>query len=189
MPRWRRRTNPDARQRPGAEPHEHANGWRTTSCWPTSWRSSLIRRPICARPRVGRIAGTGQLKVQGHRRPALCSDRSPASNAGGDKEQDMGSPTSACCGCSRAMSAGERPRSPCWPWLIAVEAGMQVALMAPTEILVRQHLAWLQPFAAAEGAPPDYRPRPGDDSTELWPSLPTGRSISWSAPTRCSRRP
>jgi ATP-dependent DNA helicase RecG len=35
--------------------------------------------------------------------------------------------------------------------LKAVEAGMQAALMAPTELLVRQHLASLEPYAAAAG--------------------------------------
>jgi ATP-dependent DNA helicase RecG len=35
--------------------------------------------------------------------------------------------------------------------LNAVEAGFQAALMAPTEVLVRQHLAALQPYAAAAG--------------------------------------
>ena len=34
----------------------------------------------------------------------------------------------------------------------AVEAGMQAALMAPTELLVRQHLASLEPYAMAAGA-------------------------------------
>jgi ATP-dependent DNA helicase RecG len=33
----------------------------------------------------------------------------------------------------------------------AVEAGLQAALMAPTELLVRQHLASLEPYAAAAG--------------------------------------
>ena len=33
----------------------------------------------------------------------------------------------------------------------AVEAGLQAALMAPTELLVRQHCATLEPFAAAAG--------------------------------------
>jgi len=35
--------------------------------------------------------------------------------------------------------------------LDAVEAGLQAALMAPTELLVRQHLASLEPYAAAAG--------------------------------------
>jgi ATP-dependent DNA helicase RecG len=33
----------------------------------------------------------------------------------------------------------------------AVEAGLQAALMAPTELLVRQHLASLEPYAQAAG--------------------------------------
>jgi ATP-dependent DNA helicase RecG len=35
--------------------------------------------------------------------------------------------------------------------LDAVEAGLQAALMAPTELLVRQHLASLEPYANAAG--------------------------------------
>jgi ATP-dependent DNA helicase RecG len=35
--------------------------------------------------------------------------------------------------------------------LDAVEAGLQAAMMAPTELLVRQHLASLEPYAAAAG--------------------------------------
>ena len=35
--------------------------------------------------------------------------------------------------------------------LAAVEAGLQAALMAPTELLVRQHLASLEPYARAAG--------------------------------------
>ena len=35
--------------------------------------------------------------------------------------------------------------------LDAVEAGLQAALMAPTELLVRQHLASLEPYADSGG--------------------------------------
>ncbi len=37
--------------------------------------------------------------------------------------------------------------------LVAAESGGQAAMMAPTEILARQHLATIQPFAAAAGVP------------------------------------
>ena len=37
--------------------------------------------------------------------------------------------------------------------LNAVEAGAQAALMAPTEILARQHHATIEPLAAAAGVP------------------------------------
>ena len=37
--------------------------------------------------------------------------------------------------------------------LTAIEAGAQAALMAPTEVLARQHAATLTPLAAAAGVP------------------------------------
>ena len=63
----------------------------------------------------------------------------------------------------------------------AVEAGFQGALMAPTEMLVRQHLASLAPYAEAAGMPtggPD-RPREGARSgPRPWRSWRRVRSIS-----------
>ena len=44
-----------------------------------------------------------------------------------------------CCGCSRATSARARPRSPPTPWRPPRGPGCQGALLAPTDLLARQH--------------------------------------------------
>ena len=49
------------------------------------------------------------------------------------------------------MSAPARPWSRCWPAATVIEAGRQAALMAPTEILARQHLATIAPLAEKAG--------------------------------------
>ena len=49
------------------------------------------------------------------------------------------------------MSAPARPWWRCLPPRPSIEAGRQAALMAPTEILARQHLATIAPLAAAAG--------------------------------------
>ena len=75
--------------------------------------------------------------------------------------------------------------------LIAVEAGAQAALMAPTEILARQHHATIAPLAAAAGvrlALLTGRDK-GKARSEALKGLADGIDpASWSAPTRWSRR-
>ena len=101
--------------------------------------------------------------------------------------------------------------------LKAVEDGLQAALMAPTELLVRQHLASLEPYAAAAGVRlacltgrekgAGRWPRwcvwggggvgvwvvcgavnMGGAAPRRWRGWPPARSTSWSAPTPCSRK-
>jgi superfamily II DNA or RNA helicase len=74
--------------------------------------------------------------------------------------------------------------------LLAVEAGAQAALLAPTEILARQHHATLCAHGGGDGRDdrPADRARQGPGA-RIDPDGAAGRRIpSWSAPMRSSRR-
>ena len=74
--------------------------------------------------------------------------------------------------------------------LAAVEAGGQAALMAPTEILARQHFESLRPLAEAAGvrlALLTGRDKGAERAGEARGRSPPARSASSSAPTRSSR--
>ena len=75
--------------------------------------------------------------------------------------------------------------------LVAVEAGAQAALMVPTELLANQHAETLGTLLAESGvslALLTGREKGRARDRRLWRHWPPARSISWSAPTRCSRR-
>jgi hypothetical protein len=74
--------------------------------------------------------------------------------------------------------------------LTAVEAGAQAALMAPTELLARQHYATIAPLAEAAGVTLALLTgRDGQtQKKETLQGWPTARSSSWSARTRWCRR-
>ena len=74
---------------------------------------------------------------------------------------------------------------------VAVEAGAQAALMAPTEVLARQHAETIAPLAEAAGlrAGPAHRTREGPRPRRVAGEAgEPARSTSSSAPTRCSSR-
>ena len=68
-----------------------------------------------------RLAATGKLRKAILDRPALHADRRADPRPGRDRRRSGA--RSACCVCSRAMSAAARPSSRCSRWLTAVEAG------------------------------------------------------------------
>ena len=75
--------------------------------------------------------------------------------------------------------------------LAAVEAGGQAALMAPTEILARQHHASLAPLAEAAGVRLELltgRDKGAERAAQARAPSPRARPRSSSAPTRSSRR-
>jgi ATP-dependent DNA helicase RecG len=97
-------------------------------------------RPIC---------GTGQLKAKAIAAlPFVLTD--PQLQVLAEIEQDMASDKRMLRLLQGDVGSGKTIVA-LLAMLKAVEAGMQGALMAPTELLVRQHLASLEPYAAAAG--------------------------------------
>jgi len=95
------------------------------------------------------IAGTGQLKARAIAAlPFVLTD--PQLQALAEIEQDMGSDKRMLRLLQGDVGSGKTIVA-LLAMLKAAEAGMQAALMAPTELLVRQHLASLEPYAAAAG--------------------------------------
>ncbi|HEY1876733.1 MAG TPA: ATP-dependent DNA helicase RecG, partial [Rhizomicrobium sp.] len=95
------------------------------------------------------IAGTGQLKARAIAAlPFVLTD--PQLQALAEIEQDMASDKRMLRLLQGDVGSGKTIVA-LLAMLKAVEAGMQAALMAPTELLVRQHLASLEPYAAAAG--------------------------------------
>ena len=122
--------------------------------------------------------------------PALRADRLPAARHRRDRAAT--SPARRrCCGCCRAMSAAARPWWRAAAMLRAIEAGAQAALMAPTEVLARQHAATLaRAHGAAWASTVDAadRPRAGRRRRAALAGLAVGAGArSPSAPMRCSR--
>ena len=95
------------------------------------------------------IAGTGQLKAKAIAAlPFVLTD--PQLQALAEIEQDMSTDKRMLRLLQGDVGSGKTIVA-LLAMLRAVEAGMQGALMAPTELLVRQHLASLEPYAAAAG--------------------------------------
>ena len=103
------------------------------------------------RSRMRRLPGRSTPATAGSRRRSRppCPSGSPARRRGRSTRSGATSPpTSACCACSRATSAPARPWSRCSPWRASSRPARQAALMAPTEILARQHFERIEPLAA-----------------------------------------
>jgi ATP-dependent DNA helicase RecG len=95
------------------------------------------------------ISGTGQLKAKAIAAlPFTLTD--PQLEALAEIEKDMGSEKRMLRLLQGDVGSGKTIVA-LLAMLGAVEAGLQAALMAPTELLVRQHLASLEPYAKAAG--------------------------------------
>jgi ATP-dependent DNA helicase RecG len=95
------------------------------------------------------VAGTGQLKAKAITAlPFALTD--PQLQVLAEIEQDMASDKRMLRLLQGDVGSGKTIVA-LLAMLKAVDAGMQAALMAPTELLVRQHLASLEPYAAAAG--------------------------------------
>ncbi|MCX7280055.1 MAG: ATP-dependent DNA helicase RecG [Alphaproteobacteria bacterium] len=95
------------------------------------------------------ISGTGKLKAKTIAAlPFTLTDQQLAALA--EIEQDMGSEKRMLRLLQGDVGSGKTIVA-LLAMLKAVEDGLQAALMAPTELLVRQHLASLEPYAAAAG--------------------------------------
>ena len=97
-------------------------------------KSSLNRRP--------RLPATAKIDARIRRLFPFETDGGPdqriAGNRGGHGSPDADE--SLCC---KATWAAARPWSPSTPMLLAVRARHQAVIMAPTEVLARQHLRTL----------------------------------------------
>ncbi|HJS45964.1 MAG TPA: ATP-dependent DNA helicase RecG [Rhizomicrobium sp.] len=95
------------------------------------------------------ISGTGKLKALAIAAlPFALTD--PQLHVMGEIEQDMKSEKRMLRLLQGDVGSGKTVVA-LLAMLEAVEAGLQAALMAPTELLVRQHLASLEPYAQAAG--------------------------------------
>ena len=132
---------------------------------------ALVRRR--ARERPGRpLVGDGRLRSQalatfGHR---LTPSQQQALT---EIDADLAAPRRMACGCCRATSGAGKTLVAVLAMLRAVEAGAQAALMAPTEILARQHYRTLEKFSPV---PTALLPGaiPGRARAEILAGLATG---------------
>ncbi len=109
----------------------------------------LIRNHMREGQKGRAIFGTGSLKAKAVAAlPFALTDGQLQALA--EIEQDMGSETRMLRLLQGDVGSGKTIVA-MLAMLDAVEAGLQAAMMAPTELLVRQHLASLEPYAAAAG--------------------------------------
>ena len=156
-----------------------------TSCWPARWRSRLVRGRV--RARAGRaLTGDGVLRARalarfGH--PPTASQRAALAEI----DADLAAPRRMLRLLQGDVGSGKTLVA-LLAMLRAVEAGAQAALMAPTEVLAKQHhrtLSRLSPVPVALLTGSVKGARADQAAARRWR---TARCRWWSARMRCSRR-
>ena len=124
-------------------PRRPGSGSPTTSCWPDSWRSPWCGRASSRSP-AGQVAGDGRIR-------ARIADALPFALTNSQRQalkeiaEDMGAPHRMLRLLQGDVGSGKTVVA-LMAMAIAVEAGAQAALMAPTEVLARQHADTIAPW-------------------------------------------
>ena len=129
-------------------PRRPGSAWPTTSCWPGQLALALVRQSLKSQP--GRsVSGDGRIR-------ARIADALPFGLTGSQRQalkeiaEDMGSAHRMLRLLQGDVGSGKTVVA-LMAMGVAVEAGAQAALMAPTEVLARQHAETIAPLADAAG--------------------------------------
>ena len=161
----------------------------TTNCSPANWRLRWCARTCAASPAAA-AASEGRLRAR--ILEALPYSLTPLAAAApsDDIVTDLARPQRMLRLLQGDVGSGKTVVA-----LLAaaavIEAGRQAALMAPTEILARQHLATIAPLAEAAGlriAILTGRERGRERAGDAGPARARRYRPCCSAPTRCSRK-
>ena len=169
------------RCRPSGQP---ARGWPMTSCWPARWRWRWCAAG-CARGPAAALAGDGTLRAKALARfgyPLTGSQTQALAEIDADLASDrrMLRLLQGDVGSGKTLVA-------LLAMLRAVEAGKQAALMAPTEVLAKQHHRTLSRLSPGAGGAADRR-REGPRALAVAARAEGRLGAAWSsARTRCSR--
>ena len=124
------------------------SGSPTTSCWPASWRSPWCGRASRRSPAAASTATAASARAIADALPfALTNSQREALR---EIDDDMAAPRRMLRLLQGDVGSGKTVVA-LLAMAIAVEAGAQAALMAPTEVLARQHLDTIAPLAEKAG--------------------------------------
>ena len=142
---------PEEAQPTCRRPRRPGSGSPTTSCWPASWRSPWCGRASSRSP-AARSPATAACAPAS---PTRCPSALTNSQRQALKEiaEDMGAPHRMLRLLQGDVGSGKTVVA-LMAMAVAVEAGAQAALMAPTEVLARQHADTIAPLAAGRRPAP-----------------------------------